>query len=89
MPLDVYALFVILFVLFFEKNPHVTLLSFQAQIVAKFLQTVKRTDVPIGVGINQDSYVGPLYGWAEDYNLKSYPGIFLLLFLLFSSSSFF
>eukprot|EP01121_Diplochlamys_sp_Union-15-3_P001209 TRINITY_DN11070_c0_g1_i1.p1 TRINITY_DN11070_c0_g1~~TRINITY_DN11070_c0_g1_i1.p1 ORF type:complete len:322 (-),score=63.67 TRINITY_DN11070_c0_g1_i1:19-984(-) len=46
----------------------------RAQIVAKYLQTVGRTDIPIGIGIFQDDYVGPLYGWAKNYSLSSYPG---------------
>jgi len=46
----------------------------RAQIVAKFMQTIGRTDINIGIGLNQDNYVGPLYGWAQDYNLSSYPG---------------
>eukprot|EP01113_Clastostelium_recurvatum_P048360 TRINITY_DN8788_c0_g2_i1.p1 TRINITY_DN8788_c0_g2~~TRINITY_DN8788_c0_g2_i1.p1 ORF type:complete len:358 (+),score=65.92 TRINITY_DN8788_c0_g2_i1:43-1074(+) len=46
----------------------------RAQIVAKFLQTVGRTDIPIGVGVVQDDFVGPLYGWAQDYDLATYPG---------------
>jgi len=46
----------------------------RAQIVAKFLQTIGRTDISIGIGLSQDNYVGPLYGWAADYNLADYPG---------------
>jgi len=46
----------------------------RAQIVAKFLQTIGKTDIDVGIGISQDNYVGPLYGWASDYDLSSYPG---------------
>jgi len=46
----------------------------RAQILAKFLQTVGRIEVPVGVGVQQDSFVGPLYGWAESYDLTKYPG---------------
>eukprot|EP00026_Physarum_polycephalum_P009757 Phypoly_transcript_09891.p1 GENE.Phypoly_transcript_09891~~Phypoly_transcript_09891.p1 ORF type:complete len:330 (+),score=38.74 Phypoly_transcript_09891:24-992(+) len=46
----------------------------QAQQLCKFLQTVNRTDIPVGIGLSQDARVGPLYGWAKDYKLSSYPG---------------
>jgi len=47
----------------------------RAQILAKYLLSVGRTDVPIGIGIKQDDYVGPLYDWAKDFNLTQYPGV--------------
>jgi len=46
----------------------------RAQIVAKYLTTVGRTEIPIGIGVHQDDFVGPLYGWAQDFNVSSYPG---------------
>jgi len=46
----------------------------RAQIVAKFLQEVDRTNIDIGVGFKNGSYVGPLYDWARHYSLHSYPG---------------
>ena len=54
---------------------------YQAQILCKFLQAINRTDIAVGIGLSQDNYVGPLYGWAQDYNLNSYPGIFPPLLL--------
>jgi len=46
----------------------------RAQIVAKYLEAANRTDISVGVGLQQDNYVGPLYGWAADYDLMKYPG---------------
>ncbi|RPI22873.1 MAG: nucleoside hydrolase [Acidobacteria bacterium] len=48
----------------------------RARIVAKFLQSVGRTDVEVGVGKRMDSKGGPQFDWAKDYDLKSYPGRF-------------
>jgi len=38
------------------------------------LQSVGRTDIPIGIGISTDDYIGPQYNYAADYSLSSYPG---------------
>eukprot|EP01118_Nematostelium_gracile_P007196 TRINITY_DN2329_c0_g1_i1.p1 TRINITY_DN2329_c0_g1~~TRINITY_DN2329_c0_g1_i1.p1 ORF type:complete len:332 (-),score=59.90 TRINITY_DN2329_c0_g1_i1:41-1036(-) len=50
----------------------------RAQVVAKFLTTVQRTDVPIGIGWHQDNSSGPMNGalfpWASDFNLSKYNG---------------
>jgi len=46
----------------------------RAQIVAKYLEAFKRTNIPIGIGVYQGTYVGGLYPWAKDYNLAAYPG---------------
>ena len=48
----------------------------RAKIVCKYLEMVGRTDVDVGVGVPNDnsSTNNPLYGWATDYNLTSYPG---------------
>lgn len=46
----------------------------RAQIVAKVLTELGRTDIPIGIGLVQDDFVGPMYGWAKDYDLDSYKG---------------
>lgn len=46
----------------------------KAQIAAKFLETIGRSDIPVGIGKKMDDEVGNQYPWAEDYNLESYPG---------------
>jgi len=48
----------------------------RAQIVAKYLTIVGRTDLPVGVGIVQDEYIGPMGGWASDYDVSTYAGEF-------------
>jgi inosine-uridine nucleoside N-ribohydrolase len=48
---------------------------YRAKLLAKFLQTAGRTDVPVGVGldINPRGEAGQAE-WVKDYDLKSYPG---------------
>jgi len=46
----------------------------KAKTVAKFLQTVGRTDIPIGIGIQQSKGHHRQDAWAKDYKLSSYPG---------------
>lgn len=47
----------------------------RAQIIAKILQTIGRTDVAVGVGPATTPYVvGPEYPWAQHYDLGAYPG---------------
>lgn len=46
----------------------------KARTVAKFLETVGRADVPIGVGVQQHSRSHRQDAWASDYDLSSYPG---------------
>jgi inosine-uridine nucleoside N-ribohydrolase len=46
----------------------------KAKTVAKFLQTVGRTDIPIGIGVQQHKGSHRQDGWAKDYDLSSYPG---------------
>lgn len=46
----------------------------RAKIVAKFLETVQRTDVAIGVGVKTKDVNVPQAKWAEDYDLSKYPG---------------
>ena len=46
----------------------------KAMVVAKFLQAVGRADVPIGIGISQHQGSHRQTGWAEGYDLSSYPG---------------
>jgi len=46
----------------------------KARVVAKFLDKVGRTDIPIGIGVKQPGASWRQTGWAQDYDLSSYPG---------------
>ena len=46
----------------------------KAKIVAKFLERVGRTDVPVGIGIKLDNDIGAQADWVKDYDLAKYPG---------------
>lgn len=46
----------------------------KAKIVAKFLETVDRTDIPVGIGIQQNKSGHRQEAWTKDYKLSSYPG---------------
>lgn len=46
----------------------------KARTVAKFLETVGRTDIPIGIGVQQRRGSHRQDAWARDYDLSSYPG---------------
>ncbi len=48
--------------------------SSKAKTVAKFLETVGRTDIPIGIGVQQRKGGHRQDAWAKDYKLSSYPG---------------
>ncbi|MHC4539459.1 MAG: nucleoside hydrolase [Planctomycetota bacterium] len=46
----------------------------KARTVAKFLETVGRPDIPIGIGVQQRKGSHRQDAWARDYDLSSYPG---------------
>ena len=46
----------------------------KAKVVAKFLETVGRTDIPIGIGVQQNKAAHRQRAWIEGYELSSYPG---------------
>ncbi|MFH1716292.1 MAG: nucleoside hydrolase [Planctomycetota bacterium] len=46
----------------------------KAKTVAKFLETVGRADIPIGIGVKQNEGSHRQDVWAADYKLSSYPG---------------
>jgi inosine-uridine nucleoside N-ribohydrolase len=46
----------------------------KAKVVAKFLQTVGRTDIPIGIGVKHNEAGHRQREWIKDYDLSSYPG---------------
>lgn len=46
----------------------------KAKIVAKFLETVGRTDIAVGIGVQQNKNGHRQTAWTKDYKLSSYPG---------------
>ena len=49
--------------------------QYRAKLLAKFLQTVGRSDVAVGIGLDLEPHgVGGQAAWVKDYDLKSYPG---------------
>ncbi|MCH8120806.1 MAG: nucleoside hydrolase [Planctomycetes bacterium] len=46
----------------------------KAKVVAKFLEAVGRTDIPIGIGVQQSKASHRQQAWIKDYELSSYPG---------------
>jgi inosine-uridine nucleoside N-ribohydrolase len=46
----------------------------KAKTVAKFLEIVGRTDIPIGIGVKHREGAHRQDAWAKDYKLSSYPG---------------
>jgi len=46
----------------------------KAKMVARFLETVGRTDIPVGIGIQHHNGSHRYDVWAKDYDLSSYPG---------------
>ncbi len=48
---------------------------YRARILARFLETVGRTDIPIGLGLDANaSGDGPQATWVKDYDLNAYRG---------------
>ncbi len=47
----------------------------KARHVAKFLENVDRTDIPIGIGPQENHKKDWLYQWIKDYDMSRYPGI--------------
>ena len=48
--------------------------EYRAKILAKLLEVAGRTDIPVGVGVWQDSDVQGQEPWVRDYDLRTYPG---------------
>jgi len=46
----------------------------KAKVVAKFLDRVDRTDVPVGIGVKQRDGAHRHTDWAKNYDLSKYPG---------------
>lgn len=47
----------------------------KAKHVAKFLEIMDRTDIPIGIGPPKNNKKGWLYPWVKDYDISRYPGV--------------
>jgi inosine-uridine nucleoside N-ribohydrolase len=49
--------------------------DYRAKLIAKFLQTVGRSDIPVGLGMDGEPRGdGNQAAWVKDYRLESYPG---------------
>lgn len=48
--------------------------EYRAAIAARMLEIAGRTDIPVGVGIQQTDALGPQARWIADYQLDAYPG---------------
>ncbi len=46
----------------------------KARVVAKYLDRVGRTEIPVGIGVKQPGESWRQTSWAKDYDLSSYPG---------------
>ncbi len=48
---------------------------YRAKLIAKFLETVGRSDIPVGIGLATNTRGGGRQSdWAENYDLDDYPG---------------
>ena len=47
---------------------------YRARLLAKFLELTGRTDVPIGIGVDNADDPGQQSGWLGNYRLEDYPG---------------
>jgi inosine-uridine nucleoside N-ribohydrolase len=49
--------------------------EYRAKLLAKFLKTAGRSDVPVGMGVDvEPKGQGPQAPWVKDFELSSYPG---------------
>jgi len=46
----------------------------RAKIVARLLEVAGRSDIPIGIGIQENDAEGPQSEWVKGYDLSKYPG---------------
>jgi len=46
----------------------------KVKLVAKFLESIGRTDIPIGIGPQENHKKGWLYPWIKDYDISQYSG---------------
>ena len=48
---------------------------YRARLVARLLEVAGRTDIPIGIGIQENENEGGQAEWVEGYDLDHYPGV--------------
>jgi inosine-uridine nucleoside N-ribohydrolase len=48
---------------------------YRARLVARLLEVAGRTDIPIGIGIQENENEGAQAEWVEGYDLDRYPGV--------------
>jgi inosine-uridine nucleoside N-ribohydrolase len=48
---------------------------YRARLVARLLEIAGRTDIPIGIGIQENENEGPQAEWVDDYDLSAYGGV--------------
>lgn len=48
--------------------------TLKAKLTAKFLESVGRSDIHIGIGLEENRKKGWLYPWVKDYDISKYPG---------------
>jgi len=46
----------------------------KAKVVARFLERAGRTEIPVGIGVQQHDGTHRQMGWVEGYDLSAYPG---------------
>jgi len=46
----------------------------RARVAAKYLSLAGSDHIPIGIGVPTSNETGPLFGWAADVDLTTYPG---------------
>lgn len=48
--------------------------TYRGRIIARILEVAKRTDIPVGLGVNNADKPGRQSKWIEGYDLAKYPG---------------
>jgi inosine-uridine nucleoside N-ribohydrolase len=48
--------------------------EYRGKVAAKFLEIARRTDVPVGLGVDAAKGDGPQADWVKGYDLAGYPG---------------
>jgi inosine-uridine nucleoside N-ribohydrolase len=48
---------------------------YRAKLVARLLEVAGRTDIPIGIGVQENENEGAQAAWVRDFDLDAYPGV--------------